>query len=172
MRDGHFRTFKKHNSIKDKLLRFLSGILWQVPWLSCLYGIGYYIQKKLPDYLNIYFDLSTAQRISRALQIRVNVLQDTLSLSNPFNIGEYVSALTASSFAKAKESTLEKTIEFLIGFYEGIFHFIFICAVIYAFFRILRYYHERSLENNIANKVVQKLIPILKEIHHQKENQS
>lgn len=161
----HF-IFRKKPSVFDKTQRIIVGILFQVPWFSFFsFGI-WYAQTNTISFLENYFKLWQEKRAFFILKQQTQAIKDNLSLINPLKLTDYISSLTASTFAKAKVTTLEQTIHFLSYLFESILSFIWFLGIIYVFIRSYRYYREKTVENNVANLVVEKLIPILERIEN------
>ena len=160
-------SFKTNDTLWDTVKRFISGIFWQVPWLSAVGGGSWFVKQNLQTYLETYFDLFLYQKNAVDLQERTEAIQNTLSLTNPLRYADYISALSASTFASAKASTVEQAIHLISGLTNGILSVIWIIACIYAVIRVFKHVHQKTMENDIANQVVEKLLPILEDIQYQ-----
>ena len=153
-----------HNSFLDKIKRLIISVLWQVPWFGSVWIVIWYVQKNLVTYLTVAFELSAHINNAHLLSERTNLLKKGLSLTNPMGYADYIGAVSADIFAQAKVSTIQQTIRLLSGFFDGVLDIVWMIACVYAFFRVLRTYKSKTQENDIANAVVSKLLPILTEI--------
>ena len=159
-------SYHKKDTIKETVKRYIYGILWQIPWLSGLFGLSWYIRQNSTEWLSRYFDLFVIQKNAVQLEEKTQLLKESLSLSNPLRYADYLSALSSSTFAKAKASTLEQTIQLLSGFFNGFLTVIWIIALFIAIKKVFAYVQQKSMENEIANAVVEKILPVL--LEHQK----
>ena len=118
----------------------------------------------LTQFFYAYFDLPLEKQKASILQEYTNKASENLSLLSPSKISEYISSLTSSTFASAKIASIEKTIHFLTSFFDTLLVLLLIYFA-YAFISSsLSKYHEKEKENDIANLVVEKLLPVLKNI--------
>lgn len=159
--------YNKKNSAKEAVKRYFFGICWQVPWLSGLFGLSWYLHQNTTEWLSRYFQLSGYQKTAVQLEEKTQLLKETLSLSNPIKYADYLNTLTSSTFAKAKASTLEQTIDLLSGFINFILAAILIFSIIVAIKKVFSYVNRKSMENDIANAVVEKILPVLIEYNKQ-----
>ena len=157
-------NFNTHTSLKDKTLRFLKSACPSFIKYSLLSGFVFLIKLNLTQFFYTYFDLPLEKQKASILQEYTNKASENLSLLSPGKISEYISSLTSSTFASAKVVSLEKTIHFLTSFFDTIL-FLFLIYFAYAFITTtLSRYREKEKENDIANLVVEKLLPHLKNI--------
>ena len=159
-------SYNKKDSVKETVKRYIFGIFWQVPWLAGLFALSWYIRQNSENWLVRYFDLFIVQKNAVQLEEKTQLLKSTLSLSNPLRYADYLSALSSSTFAKAKASTLEQTIDLLSACFNGLLTVVWIIACIIAIKKVFAYVNQKSMENEIANAVVEKILPIL--LEHQK----
>lgn len=162
-------SFYKNSSVLSNLKRFIGGILFQIPWFSLFSGFIWYAQTHAISFLNHYFEVEEAQKTAFLLRQKTKAIEETLSFVNPLKLADYISSLTASTFATAKVSTLEQTVHTFSFLVENVLTFMWFLGAFYVFVRAFRFYTEKTRENNIANLVIEKLIPVLEEM---KNNQN
>ena len=159
--------FNKQTSMKFKTIRFLKACYPSFVKYGFLSGLVYFFKMNLTSFFYNYFDLPLEKQKLSILSKFTSKAGENLSLLSPGKISEYITSLTNSTLAQAKVSTLEKTIHFLTSFFDTVLFFVLIYFA-YAFVRdTFLLFKEKERENNIANLVVEKLLPLLK--RHDKE---
>lgn len=157
-------NFNTQTSFKDKTLRFFRAALPSFFKYGFLSGFVFFVKINLHQFFYTYFDLPLEKKKASILQEYTKKASENLSLLSPSKISDYITSLTNSTFVSAKVSTLEKTINLLTSFFDTILLFILIYFA-YAFItNTFANYKEKEKENDIANLVVQKLLPLLKDI--------
>ncbi len=152
------------NMMRNILFRIIFAVLWQMPWYGIFSGFVWYGKKETHTYLQNKFSIIYHERIANALTKQTDRIAETLSVTNPASFTEYISALSKSTFASAKVSTLQQTARFTENIIVGGLEIIWIIGSIYCIFRIIRLYNTKTTENDIADAVVKKLIPLLEDI--------
>ena len=160
---------QKNNSVIDKIKCLATSVLWQLPWLGGLFVIIWYVKKNLMTYLMISFELNTHVLNANILGERTKLIKKSLSLTNPMGYADYAGAVSADLFAQAKVATLQQTVQFLNNFCVGLLDIVWVITCIYAVIRVLRLYRTKKQENDIANAVVAKIIPILADMRADKK---
>ncbi len=159
--------FNRQTSMKFKTIRFLKACYPSFVKYGFLSGLVYFFKMNLTSFFYNYFDLPLEKQKLSILSKFTSKAGENLSLLSPGKISEYITSLTNSTLAQAKVSTLEKTIHFLTSFFDTVLFFVLIYFA-YAFVRdTFLLFKEKERENNIANLVVEKLLPLLK--RHDKE---
>ena len=159
--------FNRQTSMKFKTIRFLKACYPSFVKYGFLSGLVYFFKMNLTSFFYNYFDLPLEKQKLSILSKFTSKAGENLSLLSPSKISEYITSLTNSTLAQAKVSTLEKTIHFLTSFFDTVLFFVLIYFA-YAFVRdAFLLFKEKERENNIANLVVEKLLPLLK--RHDKE---
>ncbi len=159
--------FNRQTSMKFKTIRFLKACYPSFVKYGFLSGLVYFFKMNLTSFFYNYFDLPLEKQKLSILSKFTSKAGENLSLLSPSKISEYITSLTNSTLAQAKVSTLEKTIHFLTSFFDTVLFFVLIYFA-YAFVRdTFLLFKEKERENNIANLVVEKLLPLLK--RHDKE---
>lgn len=159
--------FNRQTSMKFKTMRFLKACYPSFVKYGFLSGLVYFFKMNLTSFFYNYFDLPLEKQKLSILSKFTSKAGENLSLLSPSKISEYITSLTNSTLAQAKVSTLEKTIHFLTSFFDTVLFFVLIYFA-YAFVRdTFLLFKEKERENNIANLVVEKLLPLLK--RHDKE---
>ena len=161
MNNFHFNT---HTSFKDKTLRFLKSACPSFIKYSLLSSFVFLIKMNLTQFFYAYFDLPLEKQKASILQEYTNKASENLSLLSPSKISEYISSLTSSTFASAKIASIEKTIHFLTSLFDTLMVLLLIYFAYGFISSSLSKYHEKEKENDIANLVVEKLLPVLKNI--------
>lgn len=146
------------------LKRFVSSILVQIPWFTLFSALVWYGKKNTAFFLERSFDLWSVQKNASFLQGRTDLYQKALSLTSPSTYADYIASLTASTFSTARVTTMEQTIHLLSFLFESGLTLIWFLGAFYAVLRIFKSYRRRTTENDIANLVVAKLVPILEEM--------
>ena len=155
-------NFNTNTSFKDKILRLFKAALPSFIKYSFLSGFVFFVKINLHQFFYTYFDLPLEKKKASILQEYTNKASENLSLLSPSKISEYISSLTNSTFVSAKVSTLEKTINLLTSFFDTVLLFILIYFAYKFIITSLENYKEKERENDIANLVVEKLLPHLK----------
>lgn len=154
--------FNTQTSLKFKAIRFLKACYPSFIKYGFLSGFVYFIKMNLTSFFYNYFDLPLEKQKLSILSKFTSKASENLSLLSPGKISEYIASLANSTLAQAKVSTLEKTIHFLTSFFDTVLWLILIYFA-YAFVRdTFALFKEKEQENNIANLVVEKLLPLLK----------
>ena len=157
-------SFNTHTSFKDKALRFLKSACPSFIKYSFLSIFVFFIKLNLTQFFYTYFDLPLEKQKASILREYTNKASENLSLLSPSKISEYISSLTRSTFASAKIASIEKTINLLTSFFDTVLILLLI-YFIYAFIsNTFSRYQEKEKENNIANLVIEKLLPHLKDL--------
>lgn len=143
---------------------WVKAFLWQVPWFTCFSGIIWFLNTHLTNYISNAFNLSVYAKNAFLWQKRTEKIYESLSLTNPLSYTDYISALSASAFATAKETTIRQTVLFIGDILNSVLNFIWIIGCIYVVIRILRYHKIHTRNTEIANEVIARLLPILEEI--------
>lgn len=157
------QNFNKNDGIVDNFKRFIKAFLYQGIWFGILSGLVFYLKANLNLFLEKYFELEKFKTETPALIEKINRVSDSLSIMNPSSIGNYISTMTQATFFEAKRVSLEKTVDLISFIGNGTLSIIWVIALIYFCFKVIGYYKEKSQENDLANKVVEKLLPILEE---------
>lgn len=155
--------FNTHSSLKDKTYRFFKAA--GAPFFKYLFlsGFIYFVKINLNTFFYNYFDLQLEKQKVVILQSYAKKAGENLSLLSPTKISDYITSLTASTFTSAKVASLEKTVNFLTSFFDTVL-FLILIYFLYAFItKSLSNYKEKERDNEIANLVVKKLLPLLKE---------
>lgn len=149
-----------------RLKRLLTAVLGQLPWFIIFAGTVRYGKMQLPAYLKRIFDFGMYEKTAMISEGRLEELQKALSVTNPFGYADYVAAFSVNAFANARLVTLRQTIRILETLLDNCLSFIWFLGCFYLVVRIVRCYHEKTRENEIADAVIEKLKPLLLEINH------
>lgn len=158
-------AFKQQKeTIKDKLKRIFLSVLVYIPFLTILYGGGWYVNQHLSDWVNNYFNVSMAQKTASMTDMRVKMAYQAMSF--PIGVGNYVVAQIDDVTAQTKASTLSFAAQTTTSLLGGILYILTILLTIYVLFKILKQYKTLSSEARIAKQVVNMLLPVLEEINN------
>lgn len=156
-------SFTRNTSVLDSLKRLMAAVFLQLPWLCAVLGGMGYVHFKAPEWLNHYFKLSVHQNMAFQLQKRLDFVKENISLLNPLHYADYISALSSSTIESTKVTVISQTVSLLINCLDGLLFVLSVIICIYAFFRVLGCWRRKTSENDIANAVVEKLLPLLEE---------
>ena len=148
--------------------RWGKAILWQMPWFLFFSILLWYGKHHINEYISQAFNLSVYTQNTLFWQKRLHQLYDSLSLTNPFGYADYISALSTSAIAVAKEETIRQTILILNDLLSRACTLIWVFGCFYLLIRILRSYQNQMRRSEIADAVVDRLLPLLEEIKKQK----
>lgn len=158
-------AFKQQKeTIKDKLKHFFFSVLVYIPFLSILYGGGWYVNQHLSDWVNNYFNVSMAQKTASMTDMRVKMAYQAMSF--PIGVGNYVVAQIDDVTAQTKASTLSFAAQTTTSLLKGILCILIFLFTVYIFLKILKQYKTLSSEARIAKQVVNMLLPVLEEINN------
>ncbi len=161
-KQSHFKRFLRF--VWQSFVRLLQAVLWQAPWFGIFSGLIWYGKNQVNVYLEDSFGITYYEKIAAVLEKRTNEIADTLSLTNPMRYADYISALSSSTMASAKASVMRQTIHFLNDTITGGLHLIWLIGCLYCVMRIIRHYNAKTSENDIADKVIEKLTPLLEDL--------
>ena len=156
----HF--FEKQTSIKHKIKRFFYACLTPLLKFSLYSGILFYCKENSKTFLSKYFDLSLEKEKLAIITENAQKAGENFSLLSPSKISEYVSNMTSSAFAQAKYIYLEKSVSVSSAIINSILWIIWICLLISLITSCIEAYKEKEQQNDIANLVVEKLLPFIK----------
>ncbi len=155
--------FNTQTSFKFKIKRFFSAVMPNFVKYGFFSGVVFYLKINLPFLLNQYFDISLEKQKASVLAMQFKKADENFSLLSPVKIGEYISSLTSTAFAQAKIVSLEKSIALLNMILDGILWIVLIFLLISFISTTVSSYLEKEKENELANLVVKKLLPYLKD---------
>ena len=153
----------KSDTFKDKLKRLLLTLAVYVPLIGIVYGGGWYINQRMPDWVSHYFNVETAEKIATATNTRVQIAERAMSF--PIGVSTYVSAQIDHMAASTKAATLSFAARTTTSLIQGIVYIIFLILGIYIVFKFLKSYKTKSSEDRIARNVVNMLLPVLEEMN-------
>ena len=153
----------KTDTVKDKIKRLLWTLAIYTPLLAIIYGGCWYVNKKIPDWVSHYFNVSIAEKMATATNARVQIAERAMSF--PIGISTYVSAQIDHMAASTKASTLSFAARTTASLLQGVVHILFVLISIYTIFKLIKSYKAKSTEDRIARNVVNMLLPILSEIN-------
>ena len=162
----------KTDTIKDKMKRLLWTLAVYTPLLGLIYGGGWYVNKKIPDWVSRYFNVASAEQIAIATNNHVQIAERAMSF--PIGVSTYVSAQINHMAASTKASTLSFAARTTTSLLQGVVYILFVLLGIYTIFKFIKSYKAKSTEDRISRNVVNMLLPILSEINEniKKQNQS
>lgn len=159
---------KQTDTVKNKLKRLLCTLAVYVPLLTIVYGGGWYVNKQMPVWVNDYFNVAVAEKMTVATKRRVQTAERAMSF--PIGVSGYVLAQIDHVTASTKASTLSFAARMTTALMRGIVYVLFVLLGIWIVFKFLRSYKTKSAEDRIARNVVNMLLPILEEINNNIKN--
>lgn len=153
--------FDEEESFKDKVLRFFSALWFPLIKFSLISALLFYFKVNMKGILAQYFDVSHEKDKVSLIWEQFQKSGEELSLSVK-KIADYIGTASSGALAEAKIYSLEKMISLFSGLIElGIT--LFWIYLIFSFFSNVRQeYNKKNEQNEIANLVVKKLLPVLK----------
>ena len=161
-------NFNQANTLKDKVKRFLGCCIAPVIKFSILSAGIFYVKANLNILLMQYFNLTTEKTKAALLLEHLKKIGSDVSLLSPSSISNYLSNATTAFLAEAKVTYLEKSISLSTMLINGILTLVWFYLIYKLIFSILDSYKEKDKENEFANLIVQKILPIIKEDLHKK----
>ena len=166
---------KYKDTFQSKAARLTWIILGQLIWIIPVLGGGYYVRENLPEWIDLYFGVTTAQKTAAALSARAELLSDPV-IMNPSAIAAYIKAAFASMTAATKAYSLSSVAGITVSLGTMILNIGGIIVFIYGLMRIRKKYatqtHDTSLVNQICNEITPRLEIIQKEIRALAEKQN
>lgn len=166
---------KYKDTFQLKTIRLTWIILGQLIWIIPVLGSGYYVRENLPEWIDLYFGVTTAQKTAAALSARAELLSDPV-IMNPSAIAAYIKASFASMTAATKAYSLSSVASIIVSLGTMILNIGGIIVFIYGLMRIRKKYavqtHDTSLVNQICNEITPRLEIIQKEIRALAEKQN
>ena len=156
-------NFNQANTLKDKTKRFLGCSIGPIIKFSILSGAIFYIKENSNTLLIQYFNLTTEKTKAALLLEHLKKIGSDVSLLSPSSISNYLSNATTAFLAEAKVTYLEKSISLSTMIINGILSLAWFYLIYKLIFSIIDSYKEKDKENEFANLIVQKILPIMKE---------
>lgn len=163
------RTFEK---TKDRIKRFILAVLPQFFGLCLVLGIIVYVHFYITPWLNQYFNVAVYENEAERLQKKIQFTEQHLSVFNLSGYADYLSAVTGETLASAKVAALKQTVLFLADFFDSLLLILTLFIGISVIFRIRGTLKKQTFENEIAEAVIKKLLPVLTENNRQPPNPS
>ena len=154
---------KYTNSIKSKIKCLVGALLGQLIWLIPLEIGGWYVYTKLPEWSESYFGIYAAQQMAHDWSVRLAELSEPV-LWNPATISAYLKALFMSMSTASKVYTLVSLAGIVSGVGRLMTDILGIVAILYAIIRMKRAYRAKTQVHDVAEAVVQILLPEIKKL--------
>lgn len=153
--------FDSEESFKDKVKRFFSALWFPLLKFLLTSGLLFYFKVNTKTILSNQFEIAHEKDKATLIWDMFQKSKNELSLSVN-KIADYISSASSGMLAEAKIYSMEKMISLLSGIIElGIM--LFWVYLIFSFFsNVVQEYNKKDEQNEIANLVVKKLLPILK----------
>lgn len=153
--------FDLEESFKDKVKRFFLALWFPLLKFLLISGLLFYFKINAKTMLANQFDLAHEKDKATLIWEIFQQKKDDLSMSLS-KISDYIGSASSGALAEAKIYSLEKMISLFSSIIElGIM--LFWVYLIFSFFsNVAQEYNKKEEQNEIANLVVKKLLPILK----------
>lgn len=157
------QQFNLETSLKYKIKRFFLCAIAPCIKFSIFSSAIFYIKANLATLLMEYFNLTTEKTKASLLLEHLKRVGNEVSLLSPKGFTTYLSSATNAVLAEAKVTYIEKIISVSTLFVNGILTLVWFYLIYKLIFSIIGAYHEKERQNELANLVVQKMLPVLKE---------
>ena len=153
--------FDLEESFKDKVKRFFSALWFPLLKFLLISGLLFYFKINAKTILSNQFELTHEKDKATLIWENFQHNKEELSLSIK-KIVDYIGSASSGALAEAKIYSLEKMISLFSSLIElGIT--LFWVYLIFSFFsNVAQEYNKKDEQNEIANLVVKKILPILK----------
>lgn len=154
-------TFDTAESFKDKYKRFFKALSFPLIKFSLISTLLYYFKTNTKALLTNHFDISHEKDKTALIWQQVQQTQNELSLSIS-KITDYISKASSGAISEAKIYSIEKLISLFSGIIELGISLFWIYLIFSFISSVKEEYFKKEEQNEIANLVVQKLLPIIK----------
>lgn len=157
---------KYKDTFQSKTARLAWITLGQLIWIIPVLGGGYYIRENLPEWIDLYFGVTPAQKTAAALSARAELLSEPV-IMNPSAIAAYIKASFASMTAATKAYSLSSIAGITVSLGTMILNIGGIIAVIYGLMRIRKKYATQTHDTSLVHQICHEMMPRLEQIQEE-----